>query len=131
IYQNGILTQYRNGTPIGTASHTFATGASGIRLGEELNGNRNQAMDVAEILVYDRAVTETDRAQIGAYLENRYGLSSGGNFAPTVVITSPEEGAVIRLDELPVTLTATATDPEDGNIGDDILWSSDVEGPLG
>jgi hypothetical protein len=31
----------------------------------------------------------------------------------------------------PVTLTATATDPEDGNLGSSISWTSTIDGPIG
>src|SRR5690606_22734444 len=66
------LTQYLNGSPIGSATHTYATGTQGIRLGEEINGGRNVPMDVAEILVYNRTLTAQERGTVDAYLASRY-----------------------------------------------------------
>jgi hypothetical protein len=72
------------------------------------------------------------------------GEVNGGNYAidhvgafqvtfdasPVVSITSPADGATLATGG-PVTLTATATDPEDGDLADEIQWESDIDGPLG
>lgn len=50
--------------------------------------------------------------------------------SPVVSITSPADGATLATGG-PVTLTATATDPEDGDLADEIQWESDIDGPLG
>lgn len=49
--------------------------------------------------------------------------------APVVTITSPMDGAVIQGGA--VTLIATATDAEDGNLASGITWSSSLDGDLG
>jgi hypothetical protein len=49
---------------------------------------------------------------------------------PTVRITAPAEGSIF-VEGDPVTLTATASDPQDGDLGATIVWRSDVAGPLG
>ncbi|MXV95093.1 MAG: hypothetical protein F4Y07_00790 [Gemmatimonadetes bacterium] len=54
-----------------------------------------------------------------------------GPSAPTAVITSPASGLVIH-EGTPVSLAGTATDPQDGTLGDAALaWSSSIDGALG
>jgi alpha-tubulin suppressor-like RCC1 family protein len=49
---------------------------------------------------------------------------------PVVTITSPEDGATIT-EGTETTFAGTATDPEDGDLGSSIVWSSDRDGELG
>lgn len=50
---------------------------------------------------------------------------------PSVVITAPADLASFPTGAS-ITFTATATDPEDGNLsGAAVTWSSDIDGPLG
>jgi len=50
---------------------------------------------------------------------------------PVVLLLGPEDNAEFLIGE-PVFLQATATDPEDGPLGDDAFgWTSDVDGALG
>ncbi len=54
-----------------------------------------------------------------------------GPSAPTAVITSPASGLAVR-EGTPVSLAGTATDPQDGTLGDAALsWSSSIDGALG
>ena len=52
------------------------------------------------------------------------------NEPPHVAITTPSEGEV-ELADGAVELVADATDPEDGDISNRVLWSSDLDGQLG
>ena len=52
------------------------------------------------------------------------------NTAPVVTISSPSESAVF-LDTDTVSLIATATDIEDGDISSNLAWSSNIDGSLG
>jgi hypothetical protein len=52
------------------------------------------------------------------------------NAAPTVRITAPADGARFDLGRS-ITFTATATDPEDGDLAATVRWASVVDGPLG
>jgi PKD repeat protein len=52
------------------------------------------------------------------------------NAPPVVSITSPQNGATAPFGS-PVNLTATATDPEDGNLSATIAWTSSLDGSLG
>lgn len=52
------------------------------------------------------------------------------NTAPQLVINSPGNGGNYN-DQQSITLAATATDAEDGNISQSIVWSSSLDGQLG
>jgi hypothetical protein len=69
---SNTVTQYLNDVPIGSVAHTYNTGTSAISLGEELNGNKNLDMDVAEVLVYNRALTAVEVQQVIEYFQTRY-----------------------------------------------------------
>jgi len=54
-----------------------------------------------------------------------------GPSAPTAAITSPASGLAIR-EGTPISLAGSATDPQDGTLGDEALaWSSSIDGALG
>ncbi len=131
-FNGGTLNQFVNGTPAGSASRTYATGTSRIRLGEEINGGKNLNMDVAEVLVYNRVLTQSELATVDAYLGNKYnGSPGGGGTPPTVGITSPAAGAQFTTAQMPISLTGTATDAQDGDISAEIMWHSNIDGALG
>src|SRR5205807_9341484 len=52
------------------------------------------------------------------------------NATPTVTITAPAAGSAFQPGAA-IALTATATDPEDGNLGSRITWTSSRDGALG
>src|SRR5581483_5045369 len=52
------------------------------------------------------------------------------NVAPVVTVVAPVDGAML-VSGKPVTLTATATDTEDGDLGAAVKWSSSLGGTLG
>ena len=52
------------------------------------------------------------------------------NLEPIMSITAPEDATVV-FEEDPVTFTGTATDPEDGDLTDQAIWTSSLDGLLG
>ena len=58
------------------------------------------------------------------------GRSGAIGAAPTVTIDTPEEGS-LHPEGTPTTFTASATDPEDGNLSGSVTWTSNVDGSLG
>lgn len=69
----GTLTQRRDGVVIDTASHTFDTHENGaLVIGAEIDGTPVVDMDVAAVLVYDRALSESERQAVEAHLMARY-----------------------------------------------------------
>jgi hypothetical protein len=78
---------------------------------------------------------------VGAHLLTAEVTDSGGlvaqatvaltiNAAPGVAITSPADGSQFVEGEV-VSLTGTASDAEDGDLGASIAWSSSLDGALG
>jgi hypothetical protein len=59
-----------------------------------------------------------------------YQISLRVNAVPLVDITAPADGARFTEGD-PVSLTATATDAEDGDLAGSLSWVSDVDGNLG
>ena len=56
--------------------------------------------------------------------------TSGGNQPPTVTITSPSNGSTFT-EGNSISFGATATDPEDGDVSDSLVWSSNIDGQIG
>ena len=100
-------------------------------MGEEINGGVNVNMDVAAVLVYDRAVTVAERLQIESQLRGRFlSTTTPSNSAPIIAITDPPGPAVV-VEGTALSFIATATDVEDGDLSPAVSWSSDLDGPLG
>ncbi len=67
----------------------------------------------------------------GAQLDKvRLVLQGGGNTAPSVTISNPNNGTNVTQGSN-ITLTATANDTEDGSLTNTISWSSNHDGSLG
>jgi hypothetical protein len=67
------------------------------------------------------AATTGQRPELVVVLSNRQ---------PTLTILGPPNGSTFTAGE-PITLEATATDPEDGDLGAAVAWTSSLQGPLG
>ena len=74
VLEEDLLSQFRDGRLIDTASHTFETEIAGgkLVLGAELDGAPQLNMDVALVLVFDRALGVTEREGLQSYLEQRF-----------------------------------------------------------
>ena len=67
------LSQYINGTRVGTlADHKFNTSNARLRIGRNLDDSTFVRMNVAEILVFDRALADSERAQIEDYFQGKF-----------------------------------------------------------
>ncbi|HKA02687.1 MAG TPA: hypothetical protein VKD67_00110, partial [Acidimicrobiales bacterium] len=73
---------------------------------------------------FTATVTDRDGKQASAHV----GILV--NTPPTLVITAPASGALVAPGDA-LSLAASATDPEDGDLGDAVAWSSSLDGPLG
>ena len=49
---------------------------------------------------------------------------------PTVAIVVPVNGAIIAVDEGAIALSASASDPQDGDLSGAITWTSDLDGAV-
>jgi hypothetical protein len=84
-----------------------------------------------DICMYE--FTEEQTRRMRCTLENfRVDLPFSGtvNAAPSVSISAPSNGTSV-VDGTPLTFTASASDPEDGNLSGSISWSSSRDGALG
>jgi hypothetical protein len=101
---------YVNGTPVvnaggklGTIAGCQATG----NIGRGYNNNTFYAGDIAEVLIYSRALTTTERQQVEQILNNKYALATSTppfiTQQPTNVIVAQGGGAIFSV-------TATGTE---------------------
>lgn len=77
MVQSGIVsgstaTHFKNGTPIGQFTHNYDTVPGKLVVGAEIGNAGFAGMDVAALLIYDRALNDGERADVEAYLQNRY-----------------------------------------------------------
>ena len=57
-----------------TGADNPATTFNRLRIGQNADGGSPSALDVAEILVYDAALNDTDAARVTQYLKTKYGM---------------------------------------------------------
>jgi len=69
--------------------------------------------DIAEILIYDHAVSDAERLQIVNYLNNKWGISvvQLANRAPTATILTPTNGMPVSAPST-ISVIAQVTDPD-------------------
>jgi glucose/arabinose dehydrogenase/PKD repeat protein len=63
---------FSNGGLIDSRTHAFTTALDKVSLAQEIAGSGFADMDVAAVLVYDRALLESERQQVQAYLHSKY-----------------------------------------------------------
>jgi glucose/arabinose dehydrogenase len=84
--QAGTLSQYKDGQTISTKSANFNTNLSQLVIGSEIDGSPFLDMQVASVLVFDRALSEAERQQVESYLQDLYlGTGGSGNVSPTAI----------------------------------------------
>ena len=89
VLSGGVMMHYKDGTQIDTKTHTYNTTLDRIVLGADIDSSPYVDMDVAEVLVFDRALSAAERQQVDAYLQQKYfGAPSGGNTNPVAVADS-------------------------------------------
>lgn len=103
LLDNDISVHYKNGNIVRTANHIFNTGDEVMLLYPPGDDDPDLDMEVAEILVYDRAVSEEEREQIEEYFRTRY----LGMMAPAIQIDSPAAGDTIRSEAVSVVWSST------------------------
>jgi len=63
---------YLNGSLIDSGTHTFNTDLQRLVLGGEIADLGESRLEIASALVYDRALTETERQDVESYLQNKF-----------------------------------------------------------
>jgi hypothetical protein len=74
VLSSDQVTHYKDGTQIDQYTHTYATDPQKLVIGAEIDGSPQVDMEVAEVLIYDRALSDTERQQVENYLQEKYGL---------------------------------------------------------
>jgi len=72
VLESDLFDHYRDGELIDSAFHAFNTQATDLKIAEEIDGLGFADMDVAAVLIYDRALTEMERHEVQAYLHTKY-----------------------------------------------------------
>ena len=121
VYEDGQFTQYANGQQLNSGTHQFQTNPKRFVVGGEITPPPYTEMQVSAVLVYDRALSETERRQVQNYLAAKYVGTDGANEPP-------------RLDDISVTYTGgqkvvdvTSRATDDGDV--DASSVRVVEGP--
>jgi glucose/arabinose dehydrogenase len=106
VLSSGGFRHFRDGRLIDTDINTFNTTLDRLVLAEEIAGLGFVEMDVAAVLLYDRAVDETERQNVEAYLFDKYLTNMPPQFTSPADIIVPENATPV------VTLTATDPNPD-------------------
>ena len=104
LYVNGALVLSQGGK-LATIAGCQNTG----NVGRGFNDNTYFAGDIAEVLVYNRALTVAERQAVEAYLNNKYFVTSPTS-APQIA-SQPANVAVIEPGAANFSVTATGTAP--------------------
>jgi hypothetical protein len=101
-----------SGKPNGTATITTTPvdGNRSLRIGSRDDGGTRMKGDIAEVLIYDRALTAEERFAVQRHLGQKYGLPelTPTNTLPLVAVTSPTG----TLQTGAVEVTVDANDPD-------------------
>ena len=107
------LTHYLNGQTAGTGeiTATVADGGTPLKVGTRDDFVTKMNGEIAELLIYDVALADTDRDSVINYLKLKYNII---NLPPTITLTATPAGTNVNVGDV-ITLSATASDP-DGSI---------------
>lgn len=106
------LNHYLNNQPNGSGAATASVGDGDtpLKIGTRTDFVTKLKGNLAELLIYSRALSAAERNDVFAYFRSKYGL----NVPPTVTLAATPPGPNVNVSDV-VTLTATPTDP-DGTI---------------
>ena len=123
---NGTL--YKDGVQVAQFAHAYQTVLTKMVIGQDMSGAGSVGMDAAAVLIYDRALSDVERANVETYLRGKYLQNS----APTVAISAPGNASTHSFGA-PVTFTASASDDQDNpaTLTAAIHWSSNLDGAIG
>ena len=100
MHAAGTMTHYQNGTQIDLRVQTYATNPTKIVLGAEIDGVPFLDIELAAVLIYDRALSAEERADVEKYFSIKY---LGG---VDIEIVSPTEGETVSSGDVTVMYAA-------------------------
>ena len=104
----------------GTAALVIAAGVTDVRT--QLQTTADDLGDPGRDPQYGYGLVDADEAAASAPLP--------ANDTPTVSITSPTDGSTFASGET-ILFQGTASDTEDGDLTVSLVWTSDIDGPIG
>lgn len=127
--RDGATAHYLNGRTTGTGAinATLADRDTPLKIGSRDDFVTRLQGDLAELLIFDTALSEGDLQSAQLYLAGKYGIGivSLTNEPPQVTLTSPSPGAVFS-SPTNITVEATATDADGGIARVEFLWNGAV-----
>jgi hypothetical protein len=111
--EGATLTHYLNNQENGSAPVTLNTADADtpLKIGRRADGGTQLKGDLAEILIFNRALSSQDRSNVFQYLQTKYNLL---NLTPSVSLATTPAGPNVNVGD-EIRLDATANDP-DGSI---------------
>ena len=102
-----------NNTANGTVNGTPVDAGLPLRIGRRFDGAVQMNGDIAEILIYDHAVSDAERLQIVNYLYGKWGITvvQLANVPPTATILTPTNGMSFSAPST-ISVIAQVTDPD-------------------
>ena len=82
VLQNNVTRHYKNGTQIDSDTHTFNTDLKKLVLGAEIGGLGEAQLKLGAVLIYNRAVSDSERLQIEDFLKTKYITAASNQIAP-------------------------------------------------
>ncbi|MEM6593464.1 MAG: Ig-like domain-containing protein, partial [Pseudomonadota bacterium] len=127
VLNNDQYTHYLNGGVIDSGTHVFNTDLKKLVLGGELKGKGEGEMKIASVLIYNRALNETERQDVEAYLQDKWisGTGGGGNQDPNAV----NDSYATDEDTALVINAANGVLDNDSDPDTDPLTAAEVSGP--
>ena len=91
VLSGGTAEIYKNGASVAAWSHNYDTIVEKITIGREINDLGYATMDVAAVLLYNRALSETERQQVEQYLQDKYFTGALAKMASKIDTEGPVE----------------------------------------
>jgi hypothetical protein len=129
LLHGGVLSLFRNGDLLVSGKANLNTTLTRLVIGQDLAQAGFVPAQVAAVLLYDRALTAMERAEVELYLKRKY-IDDRGNTAPVVTILEPPDDAHFVAGD-PVTLRAWVSDVQESDLAASVTWDSDVNAFLG
>jgi len=125
---SGVGTLFKDGAQIGQFTHTYNTVLTKMMLGADLGNQGYVGMDVAAVLLYNRALSGSERAQVDAYLRSKYVVDTT---PPTIVVPANLSVEATGSDGAVVSFGASAVDAVSGVLASVSTPASGSLFPLG
>ena len=74
--EGGILNHYKDSVQLNSDPHNYNTIVEQMMVGAEIDGDPYVDMEIAAIIIFNRALNEDEMKKIDSYLQNKYFLAS-------------------------------------------------------